>query len=106
MGRTSVYDFVLTLNKEDQELIDALQIESNTTTAWDNVAKTVDGLNISIRLTGNIRYTEGYKISRSDGGDIMPGLASQVIYAYKDVQDYGEPGGYGVWENGTKVFPL
>lgn len=105
-GQSFVYDFALTLNKLDQELIDALQVESNTERAWERVTKTVDGLTINYRLVGNIRNTEGYKLSRSDGGDIIPGLQSQVIVAYKDAQDYGEPGGYGVWENGTKVFPL
>lgn len=101
-----LYKFAVTLNKADDELIDALQVESNTETAWQSVTKEVDGLTINIQIVGNINNTGGYKLSRSDGGDIIPGLQSQVIVAYKDAQDYGEPGGYGVWENGTKVFPL
>ena len=101
-----LYKFAVTLNKADNELIDALQVESNTETDWTSVEKTVDGLTINIQLVGNINKTGGYKLSRSDGGEIIPGLQSQVIVAYKDAQDYGKPGGYGVWEHGTKVFPL
>lgn len=105
-GQSFLYQFAVTLNKEDAELIDALQVESNTATAWEQVTKEVDGLTITFKVVGNIRFTEGYKISRSDGGEIKPGLTSQVFVGWKDAQDPGQPGGYGVWENGVKVFPL
>lgn len=101
-----MYQFAVTLNKADAELIDALQVESNTSTGWQSVEKEVDGLTITFKAVGNIRYTEGYKISRSDGGEIKPGLSSQVFVGWQEAQSPGEPGGYGVWENGVKVFPL
>lgn len=105
-GQLLLYQFAVTLNKADDELIDALQVESNTATDWQSVEKEVDGLTINFKLVGNIRYTEGYKISRSDGGEIKPGLSSQIFVGWKESVDPGEPGGYGVWENGVKVFPL
>lgn len=104
-SQLSVYRFALTVNKADEELLNALQCESNTSTAWENVEKTVDGLTVNFKLTGNIANTDGYKISRSDGGDILPSLKTQVISVYKDYAPAGQPTSYGVWENGAKVFP-
>lgn len=104
-GKNTLYRFAVTLNKFDQQLIDALQVESNTATEWISVTKEVDGLTINFSIYGNIRYTDGYKISRTDGGNIMAGLASQVISAWVDAGGVGDPTSYGVWENGTKVFP-
>lgn len=105
-GQSIVYQFSVTLNKADEELTESLQVESNTATAWERIEKTVDGLTINFKLVGNIRFTEGYKLSRSDGGDIKPGLSSQIFVGWKDSVGQGEPAGYGVWENGVKVFPL
>lgn len=104
-SQTLAYTFALTVNKADAELLDALQVESNTSTAWTSVQKEIDGLTVNFTLSGNIANTDGYKISRSDGGDIMPNLKTQVISKWLEYAPAGQPTSYGVWENGAKVFP-
>lgn len=105
-SQLNVYRFALTVNKSDEEFINALQCESNTSTPWNNVEKTVEGLTVNFKLTGNITNTDGYKITRNDGGDILPGLRTQIISVWKDYASAGQPTSYGVWENGSKIFPL